>query len=288
MAASLYFSIPEVFLIELRGTDAPAVLNNLSTNSIVQLDEGQSCETFITNLRGWTVAHCIVYRTGSGLLLMGQHPAPEHIGEHIDRYVIREDVSISDVSSEIIPLLSDELLASRMTSQAEACVALPVNMIRDGWITLLPDKDLPAFRELASSLGCDSGDENEFDYRRISNFWPVLGREILEKTIPQELDRDRHAISFTKGCYLGQETIARLDARGQLQKKLCLLTLDDCGPVEAGTKLTNQDKQVGEVTSIARSQDSIVALGFVKRGSFEAGQELLCGDGTATVTQVPM
>ncbi len=68
--------------------------------------------------------------------------------------------------------------------------------------------------------------------------------------MPQELDRDTKAISFTKGCYLGQETVARLDALGEVQRKLCLVELDGWG-VQAARKLVDQDKEVGSLTSIA-------------------------------------
>ena len=92
----------------------------------------------------------------------------------------------------------------------------------------------------------------------------------------QELDRDRQAISFTKGCYLGQETIARLDARGQLQKKLCLIELTPSREIAIGATLYNGEKEVGHITSLARdpASGSVRALAILRRGNFAAGTQL--------------
>jgi folate-binding protein YgfZ len=109
---------------------------------------------------------------------------------------------------------------------------------------------------------------------RTAHFWPLMGVDIWEKCIPQELDRTEQAISFTKGCYLGQETIARLDARGQIQKKLSLLRID--GPVQPQQKLLFNDQEVGQITSAVASNHGFLALAVLRRGFFELDTRLTC------------
>ena len=148
-----------------------------------------------------------------------------------------------------------------------------------------------SFSTLISS-GSQLCDEHLFQWLRISSFWPLQPYDFGEKTIPQELDRDARAISFTKGCYLGQETIARLDARGQLQKKLCLLEISDSDSphqLHAGDQLKLGDKEVGQLTSIANFPESNLwrALALVRRGNFLPGTEMECHGQIARVVPHP-
>lgn len=129
----------------------------------------------------------------------------------------------------------------------------------------------------------------EFEQLRIRHFWPRAKLEIGEKTLPQELDRDATAISFTKGCYLGQETVARLDALGQVQKKLCQLEIAPGVQTAAGDSITKDGKDVGRITSVVlhNSAQPGYALAYLRRGNFEAGTELIVNEGTARVIKHP-
>ena len=130
---------------------------------------------------------------------------------------------------------------------------------------------------------CDGftlGTNEEFTAARISANWPWFGVDFNEQNLPQEVDRDEKAISFTKGCYLGQETIARLDALGQIQKKLCRMKIEGSAPIEAHPIENEQGKDVGWVTSSAldSSGDKLLAFGFLRRGNFGPGTTLkICG-----------
>ncbi|MCR9295743.1 MAG: hypothetical protein NXI32_23745 [bacterium] len=274
MSNSLYFELPQSYCIDVSGGDAVAVVNNLCTNDVRGLAEGKACEAFITNLRGWVVAHCCVQRSATGLRLLGSHSSPASICEHIDRYIIREDARIQDRSSEFaIFIMEDSPKAeSADLSQLEM---LPLPVIPNGVLGIVAADDVDAFHQSLQSSGYRLGNADEFEARRILSFWPLDGREISEKTLPQELDRDRSAISFTKGCYLGQETIARLDARGQLQKKLCLLEFSQ-GLAEIGQTLRQGDKEVGSLSSVAQLDGKCFGLALLKRGAFATGTELEC------------
>ncbi len=282
----IYFELPDAFCIEVLGADAVSVVNNLCTNNVAQLEIGASCEMMLTNLRGWVVAHGIALRTEAGIVLVGQHPSPSLICEHIDRYIIREDAQVAETTKEIDVLL----VPSQLTADEEPEGGFQVPIAIEGFsLVAVPksnrDNYVQGVGRKLSAGHLDLGTSGQFEALRVRSYWPRSGREIVEKTLPQELDRDEQAISFTKGCYLGQETVARLDARGQLQKKLCLIELDlgpDNNLCHEGDRLTAGEQEVGTITSIAdrpvENDQAWYGLAVLKRGFFEAGTDLMCGN----------
>ncbi len=283
-------------ILEITGSDALKVLNNLTTNQLADLAVGHLCETFVTDLRGWTVAHGFIHHTESGVLLLGQHPQPEVVCNHIDRYIVREDARVKNLSVNHALLLvdgaaDDAMLKKTLRNTLSGLMAEPLT----DWHSLLcpmlsPTSQLcygPADMSIAAAFQKLSGSESLhacYELLRIRNFWPRMGQDIGEKCIPQELDRDAQAISFTKGCYLGQETIARLDARGQLQKKLCRVRIVADG-IQPQASVQQGEKEVGQITSAAYDpvEEVTYALAFIRRGSFEPGTELHCQKALATV-----
>ena len=167
-----------------------------------------------------------------------------------------------------------------------AVTAVSVNLLGSNDVLLIADKNhAETLLNAMTSAGLSLESPEDFERQRIASFWPLSGREILEKSIPQELDRDPSAISFTKGCYLGQETIARLDAIGQLQKKLCAVQINASAVVEPGAALMKADQQVGQITSavLAANGNHVLALAYLRRGNFEPGLQLTCNDFSASV-----
>lgn len=275
------------------------MVNNLSTNDLAKLPIGNYQETFITDVRGWVVAHAAALKQAESVWLIGSHETPSKICDHIDRYIIREQAHINDHSTTHELLVAGSGVAAsappaREQDPGHSAATEPFSLstpcllecavpILDAasrlWCIADEQVDL-ALTEL-QQRGVQTCRPQLFQWLRITNFWPLNPADIADKTIPQELDRDPRAISFTKGCYLGQETIARLDARGQLQKKLCLveLTASDAAEVfEAGDKLLAADKEVGHITSLAQQEHTATwrGLALLRRGNFAAGTQLLC------------
>lgn len=276
------FHLPNPMCLVLSGRDSSAVVNNLCTNDISRLTAGESCEAFLTNLRGWVVAHVLVYRAREDrVILAGQHPQPHLVREHIDRYIIREDARFVDSTLEVGCYLTTERFA--LPESVAILPGVPVAIGRGGRFWVYQPHEQSAIENALQSEGLSLGEADQLELLRIRSFWPEAEREITEKTLPQELDRDAKAISFNKGCYLGQETIARLDALGQLQKKLCLLRIDGDSRLEPGAKLQLDGKEVGELTSISAAEHCSFALGFVRRGAFQAGTQLTCESHQAVV-----
>ncbi len=287
--AQLFFArLPLGFVIELAGADAARVINNLCTNDILKQLDGTSLETFVTDVRGWVVAHAVVRKEDGKILIAGSHPEPSSICKHIDRYIIREDVQVGDRSSQQSLLLIGGTQASVVLKSLQNTPPLLVLTVwshpalgKQASAVSCAREHLAPLIELLTAAGGHNLSEAEFEWTRIANFWPMTPADFGEKTIPQELDRDSSTISFTKGCYLGQETIARLDARGQIQRKLCLVELitdQHSAVIQAGAALIKDGKQVGNLTSIGFQPDAPrkLCLAMLRRGNFEPGNELIC------------
>jgi folate-binding protein YgfZ len=136
----------------------------------------------------------------------------------------------------------------------------------------------------------------EFDALRIEAGTPVFGKDVTEKNLPQEFARDDRAISFVKGCYLGQETVARIDALGHVNQVLKGLEIEpgnECP--EPGTGLEVEGKRVGVITSaaVSPSRGRPIALGMIRVGQATTGTTLRlawAGDSApdvATVRDLP-
>jgi folate-binding protein YgfZ len=156
-------------------------------------------------------------------------------------------------------------------------------------------------KELASrgqALGIEELDQASFEALRIEAGTPVFGRDLAETNLPQELDRDERTINFVKGCYLGQETVARIDAVGHVNQLLRGLQLPPgSSPPPPGAWLEHAGQRVGFVTSAAFSPgwNAAIALGLIRRSHATAGTVLIVrsphdasGHEPATVCELPM
>jgi folate-binding protein YgfZ len=124
---------------------------------------------------------------------------------------------------------------------------------------------------------------------RIEAGVPLFGRDITADNLPQEIGRDQVAISFTKGCYLGQETVARIDALGHVNRQLVGVRFEGNEVPAVGTKLTAEGKEVGQVTSAAWSPKlaAPLAIALVRRGHAKAGTRLTSASGDAVIVVLP-
>ena len=299
------FELPKTHVIQILGADAEKVINNLCTNDVRKLAVRSCCEAFITNVRGWCVEHGFVLKLHDRILLVGQFGNPTALCAHIDRYIIREDARITDQSASKRVFLLSECEADQSAAYFSSPSLAPKNgsivsahvmslgvtavsvqlLVANDVLVISEESDRQSMLDALASAGVSVYPPEEFEQRRIASFWPQSGREILEKSIPQELDRDPLTISFTKGCYLGQETIARVDAIGQLQKKLCLVRIESRETIEPGAAILKGDQQVGQITSASFDPTGsfVLALAYLRRGSFEPGLQLTCCGATAMI-----
>lgn len=272
--------LPDWSTITVAGADAGAFLQNLCTNDVKALGVGDACEAFFTDVKGRVLAAAIVCRSDAGFHVVVTSPRAAELSEHLDRYHIREDVRLT---------LEDE-----HTCQLEFGETPPDDVSQAGWSFPVPALGADArmvlgdFAALATRRVHDGVEElspEAFEQLRVEHALPLDHVDVNEKNLPQEVNRDDLAINFTKGCYLGQETVARIDALGHVNRRLLSLKLDGADPPPPGAPLRAGDKEVGVVTSACRSQraGAPLALAYVRRGHDEAGGQLQSDYGTATI-----
>lgn len=286
MSQNLLFRLRSLTIIDLIGADATAILHNLTTNDVKSLTLGDRMETFITDVRGKTLGHVQAARLKNGFRLVGAPGQSDAIVAHLDRYTIREDATptIRDSEFAAYVLPPDASLGTLLDSIHAPLI--PVEWLgKDSHIFLVPrtgDESGVDVEVRAKEREVTIGGEAEFHAYRTRAGFPWHGVDFDEKNLPQETAR-HDAICFTKGCYLGQETVARLDALGQVQKQLVRWSVNVPSP-EPGTELFDNDKLVGRLTSIAPDgPEKSVAIGIARRSHFEPGSVATADGMIATV-----
>lgn len=280
--------------LQLTGADRGPFLHNLCTNEIEALRPGDTTEAFVTNVQGKTLGHVLVGCRADDLLLTTVPGQAEVLTAHFDRYLITEDVEIADISGPFDQLL---ILGSPSTETLSELAGEPVQEERQHSIVLnragltiwsMPyvagfcfviggdASQLETARGVLLDAGATPTTPAALEPLRIAHRFPWFGIDITDDNLPQELNRDQQAISFQKGCYLGQETVARIDALGHVNKMLMRLRCPD--QLAVGAELQADGNVVGRMTSLAEDSDGFIGLGFVRRGYLEHGTQLQCGD----------
>jgi len=297
-------------LVELTGKDRASFLHNFCTNEIRKLPAGAGCEAFITSVQGKTLAYVSVFATPDALILETAPDQADKIIAHLDRFVIREDVTLSNRglqwgelllagprSADLLAgLATGELPGNRLTSTQLVLAGATVWLRRVevagpfGFLVECPRDELAKITAALLDAGACACSREAFEAARIEQGMPEYGAEITDRNLPQEVGRDALAISFNKGCYLGQETVARIDALGHVNKLLAGIRFERSAAPQVGCELLAAGQPAGQVTSAAWSPKlgSPIALAFVRRGSSSPGTKLEFARGLAEVIELPL
>ena len=292
-------------LIEVRGADRVALLHNLCTNDVQGLVAGRGCEAFFTNVQGKTICHALLLATDDAIWISTAAELSESLLSHLDKYIIREDVELLDRTDSF----STHVIAGPSASEfAETQLGHSIEqMLQHGNFEDLKEVRLarvPFAEPLAYFVFAPQADDEEvharltaqggleidaelMEFARIQAKFPCSGGDVTIDNLPQEVGRDKVAISFTKGCYLGQETVARIDALGHVNKYLVGIQFDRGNVPPPQTSIIHDGKPVGYVTSSCCSPGALgpIALGYVRREILEKEVDLTSDFGTVTVTQ---
>ena len=296
-------------LLEVGGADRATFLHNLCTNDVRKLQPGQGCEAFFTNVQGRILGHTMVFCEPDSIVLETVPGQAEILLGHFDRYLIREDVVLHDRTAQWRQLLlagphALRLLqglgfdaALQMMEHLEFTWAGTTVRIRhvpllalDSFLVQVNDTDVETVVQSILANGALEFEQAVFEICRIESGFPLYGRDINSANLPQEVGRDGQTISFTKGCYLGQETVARIDALGHVNRHFVGLQFSQNADPVVGTELQHQDKVVGRVTSVCASPQlgTPLGLGCVRRETATPGCELDSVAGVAKVVQLPV
>lgn len=308
----LLFDVSSRTQIEVTGRDRVKFLHSFCTNDIKKLQPGQGCEAFVTNVNGKVLGHIFVFAERDSLWLESVAGAAATLLPHFDRYVITEDVRFTDRSAEFGELLltgasSVELLKRlglsvsslpRYGHLAHGSDRLPLRSVRQvdwfdppTWLLSMPVAQLDEVRKTLTQAAACLADNDEFQSLRIAAKFPLYGIDITEENLAQEVGRTELAISFTKGCYLGQEPIARIDAIGHVNRQLCRLELSSGPPPPVGATILDKPfpdgKPIGAITSAAskrnRADDKPLALAYLRSAFAKVGNQVIVESGIGIV-----
>jgi len=299
--------------IEISGDDRSPFLHNLTTNAIKSLQPGQGCEAFVLDVRGHTLGHLLIFCTPHSLVIDSVAGQSTRLAAHFERYHIRERVEIHDRTAEWGDLLlsgvrSREILESLGAIPAAAFLSGPLSHCQTrladhtvwlrnfalcgsgGFLISVARESIAPIAAALAEAGAIACGSAALEAVRIEAAWPTYGIDITDKNLPQEVGRTAQAISFTKGCYLGQETVARIDALGHVNKTLCRVRFAGHDVPQPGTELHAADGAVGAVTSADFSPrlSAPLALAYIRRGFNSPGTKLSSAFGDATVVALPI
>jgi folate-binding protein YgfZ len=287
---------PDVRTLKLSGPDAERFLNGMISIDAAKLSPGRGAMAVKTTNKGRVEGLLRARRTEDAFLLDLLEASAERVRSSLERFIIMDDCAVSDVSSEreVVSLFGARPAAANFFPNASQLMALDVHafvrdpegrtIIRDGMLGLegfeihlakgLAEK---LISELADHRGALRIDPSALETARIEAGFPRDGVDIDEDTIPMEA-RLELALDFHKGCYIGQEVIARATNLGGIKHVLVGLVVEAANIPTAGTLIYCQDPKdrIGEVTSAVFSPtfDRPIALGYVKKAHDAPGTRL--------------
>lgn len=290
------------------GADYIDFLHRMTTNHFVNLQNGAGLQAVFTENRGRIVDVGAFYRRDGHTLAVVSPAARQSLPAWLDRFIFSEDITIEDIGEatsafdimgpEALALTSQVLNLPSEPSAPHQLVDCPSHPSM--WLSALADPSaglrligtpdiLAALWRALGAAGAHPIGERTWNVRRIELGIPLADGELNDEHNPWEAGLGE-AIHMNKGCYIGQEVIARLDTYDKIKQHLVGLVVSAAAPLPAGTQLFSDNAAVGTVTSSALSPSfGPIALAYVRRAHAAPGTQLsLAGDkGTATVQALP-
>lgn len=286
----MYFDVSDWSRIELTGEERLSFLQSFCTNDLRALHPGQMCEAFLPNVKGRIVGHVLIVGEPERLMLISVPGTEAAISEHLEKYLLGSDTTIRGVSQATRMLcVRDETILSNnevpVPDDGQAiCFAtadgitltsvhVPVMTARSVFI-YGPAAGIASLEETLRGCSATCGTAEQFHVQRIEAGFPFVGIDINEEMLVQEAARTPQAVSFEKGCYLGQEPIARLDAMGHTNKELRGFWIQ-AAKIASGATVLVDGQNVGKLTSSAAREDGTsVALGVIRTRHASPGTQV--------------
>jgi folate-binding protein YgfZ len=295
----------------LLGNDRVRFLHGQITNDIKKLSAGEGCYSALTSAKGKMEADLNIYNLPDELLLDFEPGLTEKISQRLERFIVADDVQIMDVAAHY-GLLSVQgpkaeqvlsatgLLINAALNKKRSIIKIPDTTLGDiylanlprlypasdekklGFDVFVPNHSLGAVADKLIAAAKDAGGGGcgwrAFETARIEAGVPRLGADMDETNLPMECGIEQSAMSFNKGCYIGQEVLNRVHTIGHVNKELRGLRLaDDLKTLpNKGDKLFHNGKEIGYITSAIKSPalNGNIALGYVRREANQIGTEL--------------
>jgi folate-binding protein YgfZ len=297
------------------GPDAASFLQRMTSNEVSGLEPGQGRYGLQLDAQGHIVADFYSLRMDDHILLETDWARRGPLRAVLEKHIIAEDAEVSDASERLASLSVEGPQAGRLLKAALSQGAIPGSELNHAWVRL---HEAPVLVVRLSETG-EEGFRLIFVVEYAQNIWEALaaqqrhvqwkpvghaalnilrteagipwyGAELNEQTLPPEAGLEQRALSYTKGCYLGQEIVERIRSRGHVNRKLVGLRLSGDPLPAAGAKLLREGKEAGAITTAVHSPTlgADIALGYVRREHLELGTRLeVEGGGAAEITALP-
>lgn len=296
-------------VIHVSGPDRIDFLHRLLTNDITGLRPGRGCRAALLSANAALISDLLVLAHADAHWLLCDATRASVVAQTLTRYLFREQVSLvnQERSHAVValqgprtPVVLHELFGQAVESSAVGdhrastvngmeveCIRYPLTG-ETGILCVVPaDLMEPLWRWLCDRggrLGLRPVGWEALNVARLEAGLPWFGIDMDQTNLLPETGLEAVAVCGTKGCYLGQEIVARLETYGSVNKKLMGLLVEEAGPVpEPGDRIVRDDTDVGWVTSACRSLalKRPIALGYLKRGAYEVGATVEILHGTA-------
>ena len=255
--------------LRLTGPQRGWFLHQILTQAFEDIEPGEARDAAMLTAHGRMVAYLEAVATDDSILMHFEPSLAETLPENLRRYVFATQVEISDESSRFgLVLISGadwRAVATELAPRHEALQATRSLGEEAGYVWV-PREDVPSLLDKLAEVG-EQASENILEAIRVTNGAPRWGHEMDPKTFPQEVGIDGWAVHFDKGCYVGQEAMAKIHFRGKVNRRLARLL----GPgLRPGADVMLDGAKVGSVTSASGDR----GLGLL-RYTVEAGADVL-------------
>lgn len=290
-------------VLKFTGETRLDLINRMSTQAVEQLQSGEGAATVITTDIGRMVDRLLLYASSDTVYAVTGEGNSDDLARYLMRFVFfQDDFHIEDLSAETAILaVYGPQAAERLRPLFGDAVDVPLHHWRQlklgervvylhrtdpiaggGYFVMGDNGDKPALWQQLVEAGATPGGPSAYEYARIEAGLPSFGHEITQDYIPLEAGL-WDDVSFNKGCYTGQEIIARMESRGRLARKL--VRLRGSNPLAAGSAIEADGRSAGTITSAADGPAGALALGYVKtRNLDDAGEkEFTAGDASLEI-----
>lgn len=275
---------PELGCLVAKGPDRATWLNGIVSCDVLSVDSGKGAWGLALTKQAKILSDLMLI-AGDAALYIGTSPGTAaSLAETFDRMLVMEDAELADRSAELAWVRlhgprAAEIAAARVPGHALAHGAIDWTGL--GGAALVARRDaLPALVEELRVAGAAIGTEQDWARLAIERGVPRFGVDFGSGDNPHEASLEQRAVSWTKGCYLGQEVVCMQDMRGRVKRRVVPLVLDAGEPPPVGAPVRVDGEQVGEITSAARSDVAgrAVALARIQARHTEGEPALEVGD----------
>jgi len=287
-------------IVKLTGSDRVSWLQGMITNDVEKLAAGAGCYAAHLTPQGKIVAHMQISKDDDAIWLSVERAAIAKLLAAFDKLLIMEDVQPVDVSNEysILGLLGPRSAVALVAwtggplriqglyshQRIDECRIIVSRLGYDLWV---PRAQADTVLRFFADHGVTAIDQGTWDVLRTEAGLPVYGVDIDETTTMPELGEN--GISFEKGCYIGQEVVAKVKYIGHVNRRFVGMLVSGSELPEIKSPIRKGGREVGMITTALFSPalNRPIALGFVNRSAYAPGSEVEVGAGTATIVDLP-